>query len=80
MDNLIGFQRDQLYVIAGFDPLSGQDVSKELESYFEPEITHGRLYSNLDTLVEEGDIEKDEINRRTNSSGITAAGRDSRAP
>ena len=57
MDDLIGFQRDLLYVIAGADQPSGQGVKEEIETDYNAEINHGRLYPNLDTLVNKELIE-----------------------
>jgi len=62
---LTSFQRDILYVSAGLHQPSGQELKDELESD-EEEITHGRLYPNLDTLVDEGYLEKGAMDRRTN--------------
>ena len=66
MYDLTGFQRDLLYVIAGLE---------ELEDYYEKEIHHGRLYPNLDTLVEKGLVEKGQRDRRTNFYTLTRRGR-----
>ena len=74
MDDLTGFQRDILYVTAGLDEPHGLAVKDELEDYYESEIQHGRLYPNLDTLVEKGLIEKGEIDKRTNSYTLTEQG------
>jgi PadR family transcriptional regulator PadR len=71
MHDLTGFQRDLLYVIAGFDVPHGLALKDELEDYYEKEIQHGRLYPNLDTLVEKGLVEKGTIDRRTNSYELT---------
>lgn len=68
MDDLTGFQRDLLYVIAGADHPSGQDLKTE--------INHGRLYPYLDTLVTTGLVEKGELDRRTNYYAITATGKE----
>lgn len=76
MDDLTGFQRDLLYVITGADQPSGQDVKEEIEQYYTTEINHGRLYPNLDTLVNKGLVEKGQLDRRTNYYAITAAGED----
>ena len=76
MDDLTGFQRDILYVTAGLDEPHGLAVKDELENYYESEIQHGRLYPNLDTLVEKGLIEKGEIDKRTNSYTVTKQGHD----
>lgn len=75
MDDLTGFQRDILYVTAGLDEPHGLAIKAELEDYYESEIQHGRLYPNLDTLVEKGLIEKGEIDKRTNSYTVTSRGR-----
>ena len=75
MYNLTGFQRDLLYVIAGLGEPKGLAIKEELANYYEGEINHGRLYPNLDTLVNRGFVEKGEIDRRTNSYDISKAGR-----
>lgn len=74
MHDLTGFQRDLLYVIAGLDDPHGLALKDELEDYYTTEIHHGRLYPNLDTLVEKGLVEKSEKDRRTNSYTATARG------
>lgn len=76
MHDLTGFQRDLLYVIAGADRPSGQAVKAEVEEYYDSEINHGRLYPNLDTLVNKELVEKGELDRRTNYYDITAEGRE----
>ena len=75
MYDLTGFQRDLLYVAAGLDNPHGLAIKDELEDYYEKEIHHGRLYPNLDTLVEKGLIEKGEADRRTNVYSVTRRGR-----
>ena len=74
MYDLTGFQRDCLYVLAGLDSPKGLDVKKELDEYYEGEIHHGRLYPNLDELVEKGFVEKGSIDDRTNSYDLTSRG------
>ncbi|WP_129116300.1 PadR family transcriptional regulator [Halegenticoccus tardaugens] len=74
--DLSGFQCDLLIVIAGHDQPSGQQLKTALEDARTEEITHGRLYPNLDGLVDRGYVEKGEINRRTNYYEITDKGRD----
>ncbi|MFW5958705.1 MAG: PadR family transcriptional regulator [Natronomonas sp.] len=75
MHDLTGFQRDLLYVIAGGDEPHGLAIKDELEGYYETEIHHGRLYPNLDTLVEKGLVEKGQRDRRTNFYTVTQRGR-----
>lgn len=74
---LTGFQRDLLYVVAGSERASGRTIADELERIKDQAITHGRLYPNLDTLVEVGLVEKGEINRRTNSYALSDDGEES---
>lgn len=75
MYDLTGFQRDLLYTIAGKDKPHGLALKDELEQYYESEIHHGRLYSNLDTLVGKGLLEKGQIDQRTNYYQVTQRGR-----
>ncbi len=76
MYDLTGFQRDLLYAVAGLDSPHGLAIKRELEGYYDGEIHHGRLYPNLDTLVENGLVEKGERDRRTNYYELTDAGRE----
>jgi DNA-binding PadR family transcriptional regulator len=71
MHDLTGFQRDLLYVIAGRDKPHGLAIKDELQEYYEQEIQHGRLYPNLDSLVEKEFVEKGELDRRTNYYELT---------
>lgn len=75
MHDLTGFQRDLLVVIGGLDEPHGLAIKDELEDYYEGEIHHGRLYPNLDTLVEKGLVEKGTVDRRTNFYTLTGRGR-----
>jgi DNA-binding PadR family transcriptional regulator len=73
MFELTGFQRDLLYVIAGLDRPSGQRVKEEISADI-GEVNHGRLYPNLDTLVERGYVSKGQQDRRTNFYEISEKG------
>ncbi|SDL08356.1 PadR family transcriptional regulator [Natronorubrum texcoconense] len=75
MYDLTGFQRDLLYAIAGQDEPHGLAIKEELEDYYESEIHHGRLYPNLDNIVDKGLVEKGTADQRTNYYSITARGR-----
>ncbi|MFC6906545.1 PadR family transcriptional regulator [Halalkalicoccus tibetensis] len=75
MNDLTGFQRDLLYTIAGLDEPHGLALKDELEEYYGKEVHHGRLYPNLDTLVDKGLVEKEAMDRRTNLYTVTARGR-----
>lgn len=71
--DLTGFQRDLLCVIYGLDEPSGQDIKAELTDVLD-EVTHGQLYPNLDTLVDQGFVRKGQLDRRTNYYETTEAG------
>ena len=71
---MTAFQRDLLYVIAGLDEPHGLAIKTELEQYYETEVHHGRLYPNLDTLVDKDLVDKGEHDRRTNAYTITQRG------
>ena len=74
MYDLTGFQRDLLYVVGGSDDPNGLAIKDDLEDYYDTEIHHGRLYPNLDSLVDKGLIEKSEKDRRTNAYTLTQRG------
>ena len=74
MHDLTGFQRDILYVTAGLEEPHGLAIKGELDDYYEQEINHGRLYPNLDDLVDKGLLEKGELDKRTNVYTVTQRG------
>ncbi|WP_336135444.1 PadR family transcriptional regulator [Natronomonas amylolytica] len=74
MFELTAFQRDLLYVTAGLNRPSGQEIKSELLESID-RITHGRLYPNLDTLVEQGYLDRGQIDRRTNFYELTEFGK-----
>ena len=74
MYDLTAFQRDLLYVAAGLDEPHGLAIKEELEDYYEKEVHHGRLYPNLDTVVEKGLVDKGQLDRRTNVYSLTQRG------
>ena len=71
---LTGFQRDLMFVIAPLEKPSGQHIKGRMEDATDRDVNHGRLYPNLDTLVEKGFVEQGDINRRTNYYELTQAG------
>ena len=76
MFELTGFQRDVLYYIAGAEEPYGLGIKAELEAYGGTEVNHGRLYPNLDTLIDKGYVTKSQIDDRTNRYELTDAGRE----
>lgn len=75
MEDLTAFQRDMLYIIANQGDPNGVAIRDELDEHYEEKITAGRLYPNLDTLVEKRLIEKGKHSRRANYYALTSRGR-----
>lgn len=75
MRQLTAFQRDIMFALAKLDEPKGLDVKEYLEAYYSEEIRHGRLYPNLDTLVEQSLIHKGQHDRRTNKYTLTDRGK-----
>lgn len=71
---LTAFQIHLLFMISGCEKPKGLAVKSGLENDSDQEINHGRLYPNLDTLVEKELVEKGELDRRTNYYETTDRG------
>lgn len=76
MHELTGFQRDLLVVIASEEGQSGLDIKEKMEPRYNKEIHHGRLYPNLDSLVDQGLVNKGKHDQRTNTYDISQEGAD----
>lgn len=72
---LTAFQRAILATLAE-EARYGLAIKRELESYYGSEVNHGRLYPNLDSLVEMGLVAKSQLDRRTNEYALTEDGHD----
>ncbi|WP_255148662.1 PadR family transcriptional regulator [Halorarius halobius] len=70
---LTAFQRNILTILAE-EARYGLAIKRELEEYYGSEVNHGRLYPNLDDLVELGLVEKSELDKRTNQYALTDEG------
>ncbi|RXK46160.1 PadR family transcriptional regulator [Halorientalis pallida] len=76
--DLSTFEKELLFAIAeieaaGDDPY-GLEIKRRIADQLEIEVNHGRLYPNLDDLVEYGLVEKSELDKRTNEYSLTDAG------
>jgi len=77
---LTGFQRDCLraVVLCTTDDDTpepyGLGIKRHLTEWYGEDVNHGRLYPNLDTLVEMGLLEKEELDKRTNAYRLTESG------
>ena len=76
--DLIAIQRDVLEAIQRLDnlgePVYGLAIKRTLEEDYAEEVNRGRLYPNLDELVERGLLTKGELDQRTNEYHLTDAG------
>ncbi len=70
---LTAFQHNILVILAK-EPMYGLAIKRELEAYYGTEVNHGRLYPNLDELVDLGLVEKSELDKRTNQYELTDDG------
>ncbi len=75
LSELSAFQRDLLFVIASVEPAKGLKIRDEVSEYYTDKVNNGRLYPNLDTLVEKGFVEKGQFDKRTNAYELTERGR-----
>jgi DNA-binding PadR family transcriptional regulator len=71
--DLTAFQQNVLFVLAE-ESRYGLAIKRELEDYYGEEVNHGRLYPNLDALIERGLVEKSELDKRTNEYALTGDG------
>jgi|GEM_PF-1203270 len=73
--DLTGFQRDVVRCIQRIDAdvttPTGRRVKEEVESMYGEDVNHGRLYQNLNVLVERGCIDKKVVDGRTNAYYLT---------
>lgn len=52
----------------------GLGIKQQLQDYYDDEVNHGRLYPNLDNLVERDFLHKRSLDDRTNEYAITERG------
>lgn len=75
MESLTAFKRDLLWKIAELHNPMGLTIKEELEEHYGESINHGRLYPNLDQLVDDGLVRKGSKDERTNEYQLTTSGR-----
>lgn len=74
MFDLTGFQRDILYIIGGIEEPHGLAIQDQLQEAYNTDINHGRLYPNIDDLVDKGLVNKGKKDKRTNVYTLTERG------
>lgn len=75
LESLSAFQRDLLTIVADNEGAIGSTIQDLVEEARREDITHGRLYRNLDKLVDEGYVEKRK-RKPSNTYYLTEEGRD----
>lgn len=87
LTDLNAFQRDCMAVVAQLQREGGPygahngrlphglAIKSRLEESYPCVVHHGRLYPNLDALVEKGFVEKRSADERTNGYALTSRGR-----
>lgn len=73
--DLRAFQRDLLKALAQLGSVKGLTAKKRLKTFYKGEVYNGRLYPNLDDLVERELVAKETIDGRTNAYQLTDWGR-----
>lgn len=68
------FRRDLLAVIHANPGEMGLAMKADLDKLYEKEVNHGRLYPNLERLVEQGLVNKGRKDDRTNTYELTRRG------
>lgn len=76
--NLSAFQKEILFAVAQLEARD-QDpyalgIKQSLEGRFDEAVNNGRLYPNLDDLVEMGVLEKSTLDERTNEYRLSETG------
>lgn len=74
MHELSAFQRDLLYAVAGLDHPHGLGIREALAGRYDTDISHSRLYRNLNALADHGLVAKSEKDARTNQYRLTSRG------
>ncbi|AKU09529.1 PadR family transcription regulator (plasmid) [Haloferax gibbonsii] len=73
---LTAIQRDLLFVVRGMSDSSGQTIKTELEKTQGRDLLTGRVYTNLNELVDKDLVHKGSKNGRTNEYSLTDEGRE----
>lgn len=72
--DLPAFARDLLWAIDRRGPSKGVALKNEIEAYYGEPQNHGRVYPNLNDLVDEGLVAKAARDKRTNEYALTDHG------
>ena len=78
MVELTAFQWSLLQAASELVKPSGQTIKRHVDAspYHDEDMGHGRLYPNLEAIIEAGYVKKGEQDARTNYYEITDEGKD----
>jgi DNA-binding PadR family transcriptional regulator len=71
---LTAFQRDVCWILHHEGPSYGLAIKRSLQHYYGEPVNHGRLYPNLDALVDDGLVDKSARDKRTNEYALSERG------
>lgn len=78
--DLTTFQKEALLAIARLENSDeepyGLGIKRQLQERLGEEVNHGRLYPNLDDLVDLGLLEKEALDKRTNTYTLSEEGKE----
>ncbi|RXK47824.1 helix-turn-helix transcriptional regulator [Halorientalis pallida] len=77
--DLTAFQKEALLAITRLEDSDeepyGLGIKRQLQERLGEEVNHGRLYPNLDDLVDLGLLEKEALDKRTNTYTLSEEGK-----
>lgn len=75
MEDVSSFQQILMFTLADIGSGSGQTIKEQAQKeYGYSSVNHGRLYPNLDRLVDDGLVNRGQQDRRTNDYSLTPKG------
>jgi DNA-binding PadR family transcriptional regulator len=78
--DLTAFQKEALLAVARLEDSDeepyGLGIKRQLQERLDKEVNHGRLYPNLDDLVDLGLLEKEALDKRTNTYTLSEEGKE----
>jgi DNA-binding PadR family transcriptional regulator len=78
--DLTAFQKEALLAVARLEDSDeepyGLGIKRQLQERLDKEVNHGRLYPNLDDLVDLGLLEKEALDKRTNTYTLAEQGKE----
>jgi len=74
VNDLHMFQRDCLRVVSHNEPCKGTAIKEKLTNEYGSQVSHSRLYTSLNQMVQMGLIDKGTLDGRTNQYTLSEKG------